>query len=141
MIDEPEVMPVTIPEEEPIDALPLLLLQVPPPASDKVVVAATQTDNVPVIPDGSGSTVTIVVVRHPVDSPYVIIDVPEETPNTVPDVLIVATEVLPLLHVPPVAVVLREVVLPWQASAVPVMAPGRGLTVTALTAKHPAPSE
>ena len=44
----------------------LLLLQVPPPASYKIVVAPAQTVLVPVIAPGSGFTVKIVAAKHPV---------------------------------------------------------------------------
>ena len=39
----PLATPVTIPEEVPTVALALLLLQVPPPASESVIVEPTQT--------------------------------------------------------------------------------------------------
>jgi hypothetical protein len=63
----------------------------------------------------------------------VIIDVPGDTPNTVvPLLVMVATPVLLLLHVPPVVALARTVVLPWQTFGVPEMIPGSGFTVTTL---------
>jgi hypothetical protein len=44
-----------------------LLLHVPPPASDNVVVKPEQTLNVPEMAVGSGFTVTTVVIKQPVD--------------------------------------------------------------------------
>ena len=57
----PGTTPVTMPEEEPTVALPLLPLHVPPPASVKDIVEPTQTLLGPVIFPGNGLTVTIVV--------------------------------------------------------------------------------
>jgi len=61
------VWPVTMPVVEPIVAIVvLLLLQVPPPASLKVVVSPEHTFRVPRIAVGNGSTVTTAVMIHPV---------------------------------------------------------------------------
>ena len=62
--------------------------------------------------------------------------VPAVTPVTIPDMPIVATAVLLLLHVPPVVVLLNVVVAVAQTIAVPVMVPatGSGLTVTSIVA-------
>jgi len=58
--------------------------------------------------------------------------VPAVTPDTIPVELIVATEVLLLLHMPPVAVSARVVVELTHTVVVPVIAgtTGNGLTVT-----------
>ena len=63
------------------------------------------------------------------------VDVPADTPPTVPP-LTVATPVLVLLHMPPVAPSLNAVVEPAHTVAVPVMVPatGNGLTVTTCVA-------
>ena len=59
----PAVTPVTMPEEEPTVALVLLLLQVPPAvASVSVIVAPSQTEELPEIDGGVGFTVTVTVV-------------------------------------------------------------------------------
>ena len=64
-----------------------------------------------------------------------IVAVPADTPVTWPvvrpGVSAVATAVLLLLHVPPVAVSLSVVVPPMQTLFVPIMAVGDGLMVTA----------
>ena len=65
----PAATPETMPELVPIVAtLVLLLVQVPPPVFERVVVEPAQTVAVPVIADGNGFTVTTVVVIQPVDS-------------------------------------------------------------------------
>ena len=61
------VPPVTTPVVNPTVAIPVaLLLHVPPPASDKVVVNPEQTLRLPSIAVGNGLTVTTAVVIHPV---------------------------------------------------------------------------
>jgi len=66
----------------------------------------------------------------------VIFEVPADTPDTIPVEPTVATDVLPLLHVPPVVVLFRVVVAPWHKLIVPVMAAtvGNELTVTTVVA-------
>lgn len=53
--------PLTMPVDEPTVALPLLLVQVPPPTSVKVVVAPAHTVVLPVMADGKVFTVTTAV--------------------------------------------------------------------------------
>ena len=62
-------------------------------------------------------------------------EVPAATAATTPEALpIVATDVVPLLHVPPEVVLLNVVLPPTQADNTPVIAEGAELTVkTALT--------
>jgi hypothetical protein len=61
----------------------------------------------------------------------VIVDVPPETPVTVPDdEPMVATLVVPLVHVPPGEMSVSVVDVPAQIEARPVIAPGSGFTVT-----------
>ena len=62
----PAVTPATVPVDEPIVALPLLLLQVPPPASVKFVVDPAHTLLAPVIDDGNGFTVITIELMQPV---------------------------------------------------------------------------
>lgn len=69
MVGLPEATPVTIPEVPTVANAVLLLLQVPPlVASVSVVVDPAQTMAVPPMAAGSGFTVTIEVVIHPVGS-------------------------------------------------------------------------
>jgi hypothetical protein len=55
-----------MPVVEPTVAFPLLMLHVPPPASDRVVVNPAHTARLPMIAVGSGYTVTIAVMIQPV---------------------------------------------------------------------------
>ena len=67
MLTVATVPPVTIPVVEPTVATPVaLLLHVPPPASDKVVVNPEQTLRLPSIAVGNGLTVTTAVMIQPV---------------------------------------------------------------------------
>jgi hypothetical protein len=59
--------------------------------------------------------------------------VPAATPETMPEVPTVATEVLLLLHVPPEVASLSELVKPGHVVADPVIAAGAGLTVIVMT--------
>jgi hypothetical protein len=60
----PKALPVTIPEEEPIEAIAVLLLLHVPPVGVllSVVVAPKQAISVPVMGEGKLVTVTVVVV-------------------------------------------------------------------------------
>lgn len=58
----PAIIPVTTPDELPIEATAELPLHVPPPAEcDKVMSAPTQTAPAPVIAASAALTVTVVV--------------------------------------------------------------------------------
>ena len=63
MFEVPALTPVTRPVVEPTVALPLLLVQVPPPISASKVVAPVQTFVVPLIEDGKGFTETVTEVE------------------------------------------------------------------------------
>ena len=68
IIAVPTVTPLTIPVEEPIDAMPALLLDhVPPPlASDNVMVLPVQTTGAAgVMADGEATTVTTFIAAQP----------------------------------------------------------------------------
>ena len=66
IVEVPAIDPVTIPVDEPIVALPLLLLQVPPAGTEfNVVVKPTQTVFPPVIVVGLAFTLTTVVIKQP----------------------------------------------------------------------------
>ena len=56
--------------------------------------------------------------------------VPAAIPVTIPVEPMVATDVVPVLQVPPEELLLNVVVEPWHNPEVPVIAPGSGLTVT-----------
>lgn len=66
------------------------------------------------------------------------VDVPALTPVAMPLVEpIVATPVLPLLHVPPGTLLLSVVVAPWHTEVVPPMAEGAAFTVNTVVAIQP----
>ena len=139
----PAFTPLTTPLEEPTVATDIsLLLQVPPPPSLNVVVAPAQTVVVPEIAEGNGLTVTGFVAEHPDVAVYDIVLVPEPTPETTPvEEPIVATDVVPLLHIPPEAVSDTVIVKPTQTLSGPVMTPGKGTIVAVmgtLALRHPA---
>lgn len=62
---------------------------------------------------------------------------PAVTPVTVPVLLIVATDVVPLVQVPVVDVVDSLMVAPEQTDAGPVITPGSGFTVTVINTPQP----
>ena len=143
MSDVPEATAVTSPvAASTVATAVLLLLHVPPvvPLLLKVAAEPTQSVDVPetVPADTLAFTVTAINAEtglpQPVDTVYVISVVPAATAVTSPvAAFTVATEVLLLLHVPPVVpFVLRVVLAPAQSTAVPVIVPALtfALTVT-----------
>ena len=64
--------------------------------------------------------------------------VPAATPDTMPDVPMVATPVLLLAHVPPTVAEDSVVVVPAHKEVVPVITAGIALTVTVVVLTHPA---
>ena len=67
MVEVPDAIPLTTPVPgATVATVVVLLLHVPPPASLNVVVEPRHTDAVPVIDEGNGLTVTIVVAIQPV---------------------------------------------------------------------------
>jgi hypothetical protein len=67
IVSVPAVIPITIPDPDPIVALVLLALQAPPVVpSASVVVCPVHTLCVPVIPTGAAFTVTVFVAWHPI---------------------------------------------------------------------------
>jgi hypothetical protein len=132
-------MPNTMPLAVPMPVIEgLLLLQLPPAtASVSTVVLPTHTEVTPVIADGLGFTVTVVVVSQPVGKVYVIVAVPGDLPvtNPVPEP-IVATAVLLLAQVPPPASN-KLVVWPTHTTGKPTIIEGNGLTVNVTVAAQP----
>lgn len=132
--------PVTNPVISTVAWAVLLLLQVPPPDDDdNGVLSPIQTDVLPVIADGTGFTVTSLVVEQPVDPKVkVIVDVPADNPDTLlvkPGEVTPATLVVPLLQVPVPPDPVNTVVEPTHTSKLPVIADGVVFTVTTLVAK------
>ena len=65
---------------------------------------------------------------------------PPVTATSAPDrASMVATEVVPLIQVPPPAILVSVVVLPEHIAATPSIGPGDGLTVTENTEEQPDP--
>ena len=140
----PADTPVTTPLLLPTLATPVAPLAHTPPlvASVRVVVNPTHTLVVPPIAAGLAFTVTVATARQPVLNVYVIIVVPAVRPVTTPvETPIVATPVLPLVHVPPLVASVRVVVAPTQALSVPPMAAGLAFTVTTVVTRQPVLSE
>lgn len=116
----------------------LPLLQVPPAAvSLKAIVDPTHTTVVPEIGPawGRGFTVTTSVataVPQLLVTEYDITALPLLTPPTTPEEFTVATDVLPLVHTPPVTTSVNTVVPAGHKAAVPEIVPafGSGFTVT-----------
>jgi hypothetical protein len=94
----------------------------------------------PVIADGKGLTVTIAVLKQPVEvSVWVMVVVPASTPVTVPVVLVpVTVAMLPLLLIQgPVPEEVRVVPAPLHMVSVPVIFAGTANTVSTDCTKQP----
>jgi hypothetical protein len=125
-------MPVAIPEVELIGAIPLFMLaQVPPDmVLNSVVEFPLQNASEPVMAGGVAYIVTTFVTLQPNGDVYVIIEVPAVMPVTTPPV----TTQPPgnTDHIPP-APEPSVVEVPSHTVAAPVMAAGKGFTVTVAT--------
>lgn len=135
----PVVIPVNKPAVVPMVATvgSLLVQETPVGAQLSTVVDPVQILVIPVIADGNGLTVTVLVAATPQPVLYVITVIPAPTPVTTPKLLMVATLVLPVLHNPPGVVLLKAVVKPAHIIAVPVITDGTELTVTGAVVIQP----
>ena len=135
----PPLTPVTRPVEPTVAIKKSVVLQLPPPVpSCSNTVEDWQTGVFVVIAPGVRFTVTICVDWQPPGILYEIIEVPAATPVTRPSSEpTVAFAVLLLIQVPPVVASVRFVCSPAHTTAVPVIMPGAGLTVTSFVAEHP----
>jgi hypothetical protein len=116
----------------------LPLVHVPPVgALDNAVVKPTQALGTPVMAEGIVFTVTMAVAAQPIPDVYEMVVVPGTSAFTTPDVVIVATTVLLLLHTPPGTASARVPVLPAHREVVPVIAAGNPFTVTTVVAAQP----
>ena len=140
IVANPVPIPVTIPVLPTVATEVLLLVHVPPEvASDNKSVVPMQIVAPPegLIAAGLPLTVKVAVTKQ-VALAYVITAVPTETPVAIPvDEPMVATDVLPLLQVPPLVASVKVVVAPTHAERVPEIAAGIALTVNALVAAQP----
>ncbi len=105
----PTDTPETTPKPFTVATLVLLLLHVPPESPLEVSVAVVPVDRVlvPEIVPALGNALTVIVEvvfeEQPLaETPYVIVAVPADTPDTTPDAFTVATAVLLLAQLPPV---------------------------------------
>jgi hypothetical protein len=91
-----------------------------------------------VIPAGEATTVTVLVLTHPVERVYKILATPGATPLAKPVVAFIeATAEFELLHVPSGVEQLYVSVSSSQIVEAPLIEEGTGLTVTALVVKQP----
>src|SRR4051812_36472096 len=134
-------MPFTTPDEEIAATKVLLLLHTPPPVPLlNADVVPTHMPVAPTIADGNGWTVTVALVWHPVGSVYFTVAVPAVTPSAIPlPDPIIATDVLPLLQVPPLRASLNVVANPVHAFLFPAIGAGP-LTVTVIFAAQLPPN-
>ena len=135
--DTPPITPVV----RPIVATEVLLLLHIPPGNVlfNVVVRPSHTTGAPVMAEGNGFIVTLVVTKQLKGEVYVVIAAPAATPPNTPVVApIVATEVLLLVQVPPGVASLNVLVDPWHMDVLPTMPDGRGFTVIVVVLLHPA---
>jgi hypothetical protein len=136
----PGLPPVTKPVEALTEAMVASLLDHVPPGIVliRAVDCPEHTESVPVIGPGAAFTVATAVVKQPVGSVYVIVDVPGATPNKAPFAEpIVAMPVVLLAHVPPPVVLVSVEVAPTHTDRTPPMFGGSALTVTIRTAAQP----
>ncbi len=127
----PAPTPDTTPVVPPTVAIPVPALVHEPPdvVFDRLVDVPTHVESTPEIAAGLPFTVTIPVVRQPVESEYEIVAVPAELPVTTPVEPTDATPALLLLQVPPDVADDNVVVLPLQIAIVPERDAGIGFTV------------
>jgi hypothetical protein len=144
MTDVPVATPVAMPLNPPIVAVPVLpLAQLPPETrSPNAVVDPTHTESVPVMPVGVGLTATVVATTQPPGAVYVMAEVPSVDPvETTPlDRPIMATDVLPLNHVPPPTASDSAIVEPRHSADGPKIVPGDAYTVTTFTTEQLPPN-
>lgn len=140
MVELPLETPVTTPVEELMVATPVVpLLQVPPvlPLVLRLMVAPVHTELGPLIVPALGTALTVTVKELLLDpqvfvTVYVIILLPPATPVTWPlEELTVATEGVPLLHVPPILpLLLKKMLEPVHTDGDPLIVPALGTVVT-----------
>ena len=131
--------PVTTPEVLTVPTAGLVLLHAPPPAAlVSAVLAPTHTIAVPVIVPASGRGLTVATcvaaaVPQLLFTVYDIVVVPADKPVTTPEVLTEPTAGLALLHSPPPAALVSDVLAPTHTIAVPAIVPASGIGLTVAT--------
>ena len=136
IVSRPALIPVTTPVAETVPIAGVVVLHAPPGVAEvKAAVRPIHTWPGPPMKAGTGLTVTVAVLIQPVPREYVISAVPEAIPVTTP--VEASTEAMlgdALVHVPPGMVFVKVVVLFTHTVNGPVMAAGKGFTVTTLAA-------
>ena len=123
-------MPVSKPLDEPmVTTVISLLLQVPPPVSNKVTVWPGQIAEGEAIADGKGFTVKPCVIGQPESGVKEMVAGPEAYPVTSPEPSTVATVGSLLPHVPGVEASASVTVPPWHTMNVPVIGAGNESTL------------
>lgn len=89
----------------------------------------THSGELPVIKPGNACTVTVAYTT-PQPVVYVTLAVPAATPVSRPLVVISATDAGEQVHIPPASVLPSTILLPTHTGTFPVIAPGKGFTVT-----------
>ena len=133
----PADKPVTTPVAASTDIALAASLQVPPDiALDNVFVWPTQIAATPVIL-GVALIVTVLVVKQPDGSVYLIVVMPLERPDKMPLLAMEPMAGLDEDHVPPAVALEYAPVAPTQILFGPDMAPGKALIVITLVTKQP----
>lgn len=140
--DVPVSIPDTIPLEDPIAAMALLLLVQTPPgvALDSVVVPPMHRFESPAIGLGDGITVNTVEDEHPIAPQHTTVATPGAKAIAMPVLIDIAIAKDELDHVLPGIELVNVAEPPSGIVAGPVIT-GVGLTVTIAVTAQPAPSE
>jgi len=136
MVTVPLLTPLTSPVEGFTNATAVLLLVHKPPVTELLSNVVLQTSVLPVIDAGMLFTLAAATAVHPAAVVYVMLLLPPDTPVSVPDASIVATDRLLLLHDPPTTASLNDDDAPAQIIVVPVIG-AIGLMVTVVVALQP----
>ncbi len=137
----PPDAPHTCPPASTVATVVLPLVHVPPlVASISVIDDPEHTADRPVIAPGAVLITTVTEAVQP-PSVYIIVALPAVTPDTRPPEVTVATAVLLLVHVPPVAASVNKEVAPEHIPVEPRIAAGDGVTVITRVTVQPEPRE
>jgi hypothetical protein len=140
MVVVPAARPVARPDELPIMPLVVLvLLHVPPVVVlVSVVFEPTHTEPAPEMATGNGLQVTVIVLKQPVPSVYVMTPVPADTPVTTPVEASTETALPDVLYDPPLVAEDTVMVDPTHTVGADAdNAAGKGFTVTVVVRRQP----
>jgi hypothetical protein len=137
MVTTPGEIPVTWPIASIVAMEVLLELHVPPVVElERTISPFEHKIGDPVI-GARGFTLTGVVRKQPLAIVYVIVAMPDDIPETIPDGVTVAMFVLLLAQVPPAVASLRAIVCPVQMLEAPIIGLGAGFTITVFVVEQP----